>query len=361
MILNGFYKGAVLTIHTQNIYSPEDNLSVYLPVRCYELTLKHRLLDQLGGFSYLIMDVLTFFPEQGINLVLEITGLNLQQLEPVLKRLNQLDIVKSGQLSPRGIKLSNYKRMLHEQTRKIWLDGDYQSHMFFGNSSLDTTELQDSTAFIIRRWQKNESDTRLWPCFDWNEDCTRQQNRILKNPDLYFSPLFENYNECFVKDGFPSQEWELTVRVASNNSTQMIEVKIDVCDLCPKANSEYTVSSPVLCLQSYYNMPVEAPNHLKRLLPSTHCQTISLVNIDNLSHLVKQPSTTWVWPSISSNKRTELIELLYKNITIPVNQSEQLFNREHRIEERWQHLSFEWTHVTRQLQTKGLHFIGYKE
>ncbi len=48
----------------------DDGLYVYLPVRFYELTLKHRLLEQLGGFSHLLLDALTLLPEQGIGWVL---------------------------------------------------------------------------------------------------------------------------------------------------------------------------------------------------------------------------------------------------------------------------------------------------
>lgn len=57
-----------VTIHSQyRSTATDDGLYVYLPVRLYELTLKHRLLGQLGGFSHLLLDALTLLPERGIG------------------------------------------------------------------------------------------------------------------------------------------------------------------------------------------------------------------------------------------------------------------------------------------------------
>lgn len=72
------------------LWATEDELHVCVPVRPYELTLRHRLLGQLGGFSHLVMDALVDLPARGLSCVQEVTGLSSQQLQPILNRLNGL-------------------------------------------------------------------------------------------------------------------------------------------------------------------------------------------------------------------------------------------------------------------------------
>ncbi len=156
-----------LTIHSQYTCAIEGSLRVHVPVRLYELTLKHRLLDQLGGFSHLILEALDVMPDRGIEWVLERTALNPQQLHPIIRRLEGLGLVENFNLTARAKPLLKAKRLLHAQTKYLWLDGDYRRHSFCGVHTLETSELNDETQFVIRPWHRGEGKPRLWPSSDW--------------------------------------------------------------------------------------------------------------------------------------------------------------------------------------------------
>jgi len=68
-------------------------VKVYLPVRQYEVTIRHRLLDQLGSFSRLILEALHDFEQAGYELVYSITGLACR-----------VEAIRAHNLSPRGVR-----------------------------------------------------------------------------------------------------------------------------------------------------------------------------------------------------------------------------------------------------------------
>lgn len=339
----------------------DDGFYVYLPVRYYEITLKNRMLTQLGGFSHLLLEAAHQIPENFIVWVREVTGLSPQQLQPILSRLEGLGLLKGTRLSQRGEKLSIWKRRLHDQTRYIWLDADHRNHCFCGNSSIDTVELQNALPFVIRRWHRREGAPRSWSCDDWNEDCERQKNRIMRHPEQYLPPIFEHFTDCFIDNGFNSHEWELTIRIATDiPEPRAIEIKLNAGDLHRWADHEYTVANPVLCLSTCYSLPAGAPQHLRDQLPNDHLRITTLNtssdNID-LNCLSDTPRSTWIWPAIEEDTREEIIDSLFHEITTPDDPAEVRFNREHRIDVRWQRLGFNWSLIEQKLEAKGLHRI----
>jgi hypothetical protein len=339
----------------------DDGIFIYIPVRYYELTLKNRLLDQLGAFSHLLLEAAHQFPEHCIDWVLKVTGLRFQQLQPILTRLEGLGLMKGNRLSRSGKNFSVWKRLLHDQKRLIWLDGDHRNDCFCGDSSVDTVELPDDIPFVIRRWHRREGAPRSWSCNDWNEDCERQKNRIMRHPEQYLPPIFEHFTDCFIDNGFRSHEWELTIRIATDiPGPRAIEIKLNAGDLHRWADHEYTVASPVLCLSTCYSLPAGAPERLRDQLPNDHLRITALNtssdNID-LNCLSDTPPSTWVWPEIEQDIREQIIDSLFHEITTPDDPAEVRFNREHRIDDRWQRLGFNWSLIEQKLEAKGLHRI----
>ena len=348
---------------THSYYSAaEESLSVYLPVRCYELTLKHRLLEQLGGFSHLLMDALTLFPTEGIAWVLQVTGLSQQQLQPILNRLDGLGLIKEGQLSRQGDVLTRWKRLLHGQRREMWLDGNHNSHGFCGDSTLEVAAVHDANApFVIRGWP-TKGKPRAWSCQDWNEDCERQKSRIMRVPTEYLSSVFENFHDCFGDTGFHVSDWDLGVRYAPQENVEMVTLKVPlaVTDLQAGGTSEYAFVSPVICLDTHYCLPNGAPSGLLELQPENQRRSVSFNNTVVVSgQLLDEPNSAWCWPDVDASDRQQAAEHLFRELAhSSFTGSEALFNRHHRLVERWQSLGFDWTVVTGRLQAiEGIHLI----
>ena len=339
----------------------EDSLSVYLPVRCYELTLKHRLLEQLGGFSHLLLDALTLLPKQGIAWVLEVTGLSQQQLQPIIKRMEGLGLIKEGQLSRQGDLLTRWKRLMHGQRRNVWLDGQHNSHGFYGDATLKITALHESEdTFVIRRWPRSTGKSRAWSCQDWNEDSERQKTRIMRFPTEYLSTVFENFHDCFGDTGFHVNEWELSVRYMPHENVEMavLQVPLDVVDLQSGGIFEYALVSPVLCLETHYCLPDGAPTELLERQPENQRHIVSFSSaVVVTEQLLDEPNSTWCWPEVDVFDRKQAAEHLFHKLahSTPA-ESESLFNRQHSLVERWQSFGFDWAVIAERLQDiEGIH------
>ena len=338
----------------------QDSLQVHLPVRLYELMLRHRLLDQLGGFSHLLLDALTLMPEQGIGWVAQVTGLSGQQLQPILQRLHGLGLIEGdGQLTSRARHLIQCMNLLHGQTRCLWLDGQYKEHSFCGTAVLMPTEINDETDFVVRPWYRGEGKPRPWPSFDWNEDCERQKKRIWQHPEQYLALAFENFNECFIGTGFPGQEWELSLRVAEG-TPRAIVVNLADEDLRAARDCEFKFSSPVLCLSTRYSLPPGAPEHLTRMLPVERCRFATFIDLEDAEDAFvpePDPASSWVWPRVNSDMRERVIDHLFADLASTHDDAASVFNRQHQVDERWQNLGFDWSCIQRRLDMEGIHPI----
>lgn len=338
----------------------DDRLYVYLPVRLYELTVKHRLLAQLGGFSHLLLDALTLLPERGIGWVLELTDLSLQQLEPILNRMRGLGLMNGKRLSPRGERLSVLKRLLHGQMRHVWLDGCHDSQSFWGDTSLDVEELQEDL-FVLRRWHRGNDKPDRWSCRDRNEDCMRQKKRILCHPEQYLSAMFSTFRDCFVETGFNVQEREFDVRyVPDQGKLFVLKVELDPANLRSGTACEFLVASPVLRLDTRYRVPEGAPVELRDLQPKDQHRIKKFGRAaPGTEQLHDTPPSSWTWPKVNEHARQQAVSSLFQEIAVPDAHAEVLFNREHCLTDRWRCLGFDWPTVEASLQQiEALHHIG---
>ncbi|CAI1210085.1 hypothetical protein [Serratia fonticola] len=339
-------------------FGTDDSVKVYIPVRAYELTLTNRLLDQLGGFSHLILEAMKQLPTEGIEWVEHVTGLNFTQLQPIIQRLEGLGLMSRGKLSIRGEKITAWKNSLHNQTRLIWLDGNHKSHSFFADNALEPETLPEDTSFIIRSWHRANSTPRAWSCHDWNEDCQRQKNRILSHPTTYLEKVFDNFKESFIDGGFPYQEWDLNVRLVENSTRMAIGVTLNNADIHQHQQAEFVLFSPVLCLSTRYSLPKDAPRYLDTEIPQTLTRTLSLGNHPvTFSQLLEKPLSDWIWQEMDTELRTEAIDFLYQTLGSNNESSEKWFNREHFLSERWQRLSFDLNTLKLRMERTGVHFI----
>jgi hypothetical protein len=342
-------------------YSTNDHLTVYLPVRLYELTLKHRLLDQLGGFSHLLIDALFTFSDQGEDWVRNLTSLSPQQLQPITKRLQGLGLLQDGGLTDKGQTLALFKQRLHGQTRRIWLDGNYRELAYFASDSLQVTRLADQQAFVLRPWNKDPEKSQPWSSYDRNEDCQRQKNRLLKNPELYLPAMFETFNSCFVEIDhcFNPCEWELEVRFFGEAQDQFgVAVEINASEMRTGIIGDFAFSSPLLALHTRYRVPELAPSWLKDQLPEDQLRIMAFVEPEvDPDQLNTKPHSKWIWPELGFEVRHEAVSWLFKELSENLDSAVAIFNCEHRVEELWQSISFNWAAVCRRLEDAGMHTI----
>lgn len=319
--------------------------------------LKNKLLERLGAFSHLVLDALTLLPERGIEWVINVTGINLQQLDPILNRLNSLGLIKNRRLSRQGEILVLLKRNLHGQTRYIYLDGNYKNYLFYGDKSLRVIELPENRPFVIRLWNSKNGKLRNWPCENWTEDCARQKNRILSYPVDYLTSIFAPFKGCFIDKNFSVKEWDLDVCYMSDKPAHLvIEVPLHPEDMHP--DGEFIVASPVICLSTRYRIPERAPVELCDEQPEDECHTMSFAPNTIATELYDEAGCSLVWPEVDECAHKKATKFLFSKISMLSSQVESCFNRDHYLKDCWQKLGFNKSTIEKNLRKiSGIHFI----
>ena len=347
-----------------------DDFYVYLPARGYTLTLKHRLLVQLGGFSHLVLDTLADLPDQGISWVQKVTGLGLQELAPILHRLEGLGLISDGQLSPRGQQLMSWKRRLHAQSRPIWLDGWYRDHLFFclGTAPPAVVSCREDAPFLLRRWSPGKNRPRAWPSLDWNEDCARQKARILSHPEPYLGAVFETFKDCLGDHGFNIQDWDLGVRYLAGTGYFALKVPMRFDQLASGGTGDFFVSSPVICLDTHYRLPEGLPDAasdvLQKQQPKDHRRTMGFGRAtEDTEVLADTPPSAWVWPMVDEPTHLQALVALFGKVeTSERARIEPVFNRHHALKDCWRAFDIDWGAVEQSVQhVEGVILVPRKE
>lgn len=345
----------------------QEDFYVYLPMRCYELCITHKMLDRLGAISLLFLDALDQFSDQGIAWVQQLTGLSGQQLYPILNRLYGLGLLtENGQLNQHGQTLVRWKHLLHKQTGHIWLDAQHREHAYFctGQAPSCIVEIDEQAAYVIRPWQTGAGKARPWPYADWNEDCERQKNRLWRHPEHYLRAVFASFQECLTQAAFNLRDWDLSVRHASSTSEFALQVPIAASRLQAGQHHDFIVSNPVLCLDTYYTLPEDAPPHFAPHQPDDQRLVLRFhPSAHDLDALHPTAHSDWVWPAVSEGVREQAVNHLFHQLNeAPTAYCNAVFNRQHHLKEYWQYSGFNWSCIQSQVQTlPGVHSIQAKE
>jgi len=340
----------------------QEGVKVYLPVRQYKVTIKHRLLDQLGGFSRLILEALHDFALTGYDLVYSITGLTQKQLEPIVSRLEGLGLIQGGAITAKGKDMVTIYHHLHRQSRLVWLDGRYshqeRSPSYYGDSSLPVIPIDAGQAFVLKSWGNG-----IWPKSDWNEDRAFQLKRLLDQPMEYFPSLFEGFAQSMAgsEARMNIADWEVEMLVISEAAKAVfaVEAVIDSASFLSGPHSDththFNFNSPVIGLRTTYNTPKNAPVGMEANKPEDRFNVLGLLNtaIDLVS-ISREAASDWTWPELGTVVHKQVIHTLFRNFREDVTSLEPFFNRDHQVETWWQPMSFSWESVDVALRASGL-------
>lgn len=351
-----------VTEHTHEITLT--GIKVYLPVRQYEVTIKHRLLDQLGIFSRIILEALHDFEQVGYELICSITGLTRQQLEPIICRLEGLGLIRNGAITAKGKDMVKIYNHIHRQSRLVWLDGRYVpkegASSYYGDDSLSIIPIDVGQAFVLKSWSKGS-----WPKPDWNEDRAFQLKRLLDQPMEYFPSLFEGFSYCMAgaENRMNLADWEVDVRIIPEfaKAAFAVEAVIDTAALLPASNSDthFNFSSPVIALRTIYSAPQNVPLGMVTNKPEDKFNVIGLLNTGIDTALISRDAASdWTWPDLDTAEHEQVIYKLFCNFQDSATSVESFFNRYHQIETWWQPMSFSREAVDAALSETGLRKVN---
>ncbi|MGZ3767882.1 MAG: hypothetical protein ACXVA2_24675 [Mucilaginibacter sp.] len=315
---------------------------VWIPLRCYKLTLKHKLLNELGEISHFVLKALHQAPLTLADFEL-ITGLSNQQLRPVFKRLEGLRFIdQQGQLTSSGQSIAYILESLHQQTVSFWLDRRYQSErkailMVIGDSPLVNELPKEAIKIEPKRTER-----------DWDIDCFYQIERLRKSTQDVLPWLFQAFEQLpNIETMKWGQEWELDLRVDKDFADGYgLSINLEVIhqNIKEPIISLYT---RVLALETYFEFPqgielsqfLECPKPLKfqySFVEDEFYQDLPYVDGVNLDTTLECPSD----PK-DSDMAVKMLALCHEKSS----ESYSMFNRHHIFYKVWQQHDVSWLQV----------------
>ncbi|MBZ9610843.1 hypothetical protein [Rheinheimera maricola] len=188
-------------------------VEVWLPVKRYRLTIKHRILTELGEISHFILNVLHKY-ELPLQSIYDITGLNEHQLQPVIERLQGLKFINDDlQLTESG-KLTAYALShLHGKEIEVYMDqnyGSYSSSWFLALSNCESIQALPVSAIQVETPGNKKSN--------YTEDCFQQTQRFKKSlPEILPSLISDFQHFADLKNGKWGMEWDITLFSVEEN------------------------------------------------------------------------------------------------------------------------------------------------
>ncbi|WP_282177304.1 hypothetical protein [Vibrio nereis] len=188
-------------------------LDIYVPIRQYRITLRHRLLSELGKVSQFILESLA---TEGCSLedIKSITSLSSEHLAPILERLIGLQWFdrESNQLTSLGYDMAKAAQLSGQQF-SIWIDVLNSSEKPLVTTSSDQFVLDrlPDDAFIINEFER---DWKIQGVIQ-QQRLTRQLRPVNKNSEGNFLPLMyalcaDEYHSILQKQ---KQSWTLDLEI----------------------------------------------------------------------------------------------------------------------------------------------------
>ena len=326
----------------------ESSLRVWLPLRTYTLKVEHRLLKQLGSISHFLLSALdrhTFNLEQ----IEALLGLDRIQLEPIIKRLNELQFIKDLTLTNQGKRYAFILAQLHRKEVSFNLDdGCHGSPLRLWLDKHEAIAPIPERALVLGTQGEQPYQ---WPTWNVKEDCVNQLNR-LKQGDrdcTWMRWLFPAF-DC-LDEGKPLQngEWELSLRRNEENKDSQfgVPLKIELGELneC-KNNPALTLYTPVLSLKTEYLIPQGIPDVMISCLPEPTTIFFDYLNWRIADEVpLTNDIDSDIWPGLEKLDEPMAVQELFLQVQrdcYPEGEVERMLDRCYRFNRHWRQHQIGW-------------------
>jgi len=321
---------------------------VWIPLRRYQLTLKHRLLNELGEISHFILKALHQTPLTLADFEL-ITGLSNQQLSPVWERLKGLRFIDSqGQLTkPSGESIAYILEYLHQKTVYFWLDRRYHTEK---KDILIITGDSHLVIEIPKAAIKIEPKSSKW---DWNTECFSQTERLRKSIQDILPWLFPKFNELpNIKDMKWGQEWELDLRVDKDFADGYgLSIELELTNQ-PIEKPVISLFTKVLALETRFELAqgidfgttLECPQLFKFQYSFAEESFYS-----DLQHYVDNVDSNSILECLEDIEDKKIAIELLKKCHEATDEHHSIFNRLHNFYNVWQQHDASWLQVCKHI------------
>lgn len=330
------------------------DVETWLPLRTYKLTLRHKLLSELGEISHFILKLLK---KDNIDLQqLElITGLSSKQLAPVIQRLEGLKLIRLNTLTDDGKLIAYILDHIHAQHRLVAIDRHYKAKQYetvMSTPDKQAIELIPDNSVII--------PSVASPHRDWHSDCFAQTERLRKNMHAVLPWLIPDFAPILsqLESKRWGNEWDISLQVSKEYQDNYgIPLTVEPRGYNDMQSSSYQNESknlnkwdenrqrfdglrlytPLLVLETEYQLPAGIDWSPDLALPDSQTFVYSFIDEDCFHDVeyLNDIGDAHTLVCESDPTVSEVAPLLIEAAQQQKSSQHHLFNRQHTFSKAW--------------------------
>lgn len=327
-----------------------DVVIVMLPLKLYEISISHRVLNELGELSHFILSVMGRH-NLTVENVIEVTGLSDIQIKPVVDRLKALGFLTDdeSELSEKGKRIAYILKHIHGQRLSLYIDQNYTSysHDWFivaeDNSILEEVKGGSFEVPLPR-------DVR----FNSIEDCFKQSQRFQNNyseilPKIL--PEFSQVIEVSDRNRIWDEEWDVIFRTKTCDKRMGVPIELELKEFNEtKAESDdkkLCLYTELLRLSIEFSLPLGINlGELENIEPLSFIYSDNDQKIYNSMSFESNPEEgKRLYSEGYFDEQKSALCLLEHSISY-IDENAQLYSRSNSFDKLWQRHEFSYDEVT---------------
>lgn len=340
-------------------YGP-DIVSVLLPLKLYEMTIKHRVLAELGELSHFILSVMGKYnlTVQGIE---EVTGLSEIQISPVVDRMKALKFISDSEsvLTETGKRAAFILEYIHNKQVPLYIDQNHASrnHDWFIAVEGENSLREISKSCFIVPLPRNARFNRIEDCFKQSQRFQNNYFEILPNILPEFNQIIDDSNAIW------EQEWDVSFRSQACDKSMGIPIDLELKNFveAKEKSNEKTLRlyTELLRLKVKFSLPEGIDfGEFENIKPKSFIYSDNDQKIyDYMNFEVEADEDKRLYSEGLFNEKESALDLLAHSIPF-IDEDAQLYSRENSFDKGWQLHEYSYEEVIGSVTKPG--FIRIK-
>ncbi|TOP31332.1 hypothetical protein [Vibrio parahaemolyticus] len=323
------------------------SVEVWMPLKAYRVTVKHRILSELGELSKFVLNAMNSYA-LSIEDVEQVTGLQSHQLHPIIERLQGLRLLSHKyELTESGQTLAYILRNIHDKSLQLAIDQHYNEHLdYILLLPVDSPRLQNLPTNAIKTPRPKRLRTNS------TEDEYLQSQRIQRKlPELLpkLIPEFENIIPNLGKRW--GIEWDIQIERDIEHSGKGLCLNVELKSHQEKSLSENNnkqdilrLFTPLLVLETIFLIPngLDFENNAPAAKVSIYSESDDCIYHD---HSIV---STYAEEDMTYNNDSDLQEYaipLMNDTVSRLTDDHQCYSRTYEFSKKWQHHEYNYRDI----------------
>ncbi|KPH64268.1 hypothetical protein AMS58_03195 [Pseudoalteromonas porphyrae] len=335
-----------------------DIVNVLLPLKLYEMTIKHRVLAELGELSHFILSVMGKY-DLTVQDIEEVTRLSEIQIRPVVDRMKALKFISDSEsvLTETGKRAAFILEYIHNKQVPLYIDQNYASrnnnHDWFIAVEGENSLREISKRCFIVPLPQNARFNPIEDCFKQSQRFQNNYFEILPNILPEFNQILDDSNATW------KQEWDVGFRSHACDKSMGIPIDLELKNFveAKEKSNEKTLRlyTELLRLKVKFSLPKGIDfKEFENIKPKNFIYSDNDQRIyDYIDFEVEVDEDKRLYSEGLFNEKESALDLLAHSIAF-IDEDAQLYSRENSFDKGWQLHEYSYEEVIGSIKNPGI-------